>query len=337
MTIGPPSTIAQLLFASVPSKPFAALVRDLDAALSRIGGDRRVSWDHDDMVFMDMDGTRVGLSFVDDLDNGYAACLTVSVGPEPGRTDGADPARHASLCERIANRAAESLGADQVIWHQVREPITVDLVDELIDTLPQAERRQPDPEPVTDDLIERLLGRHPFPERTANVARKAALRTNARDHGTTPDPIPEAELLITPRQPANAPAEPAAAQAAGEPAPAGKAAKRRELRRVKAKSDPRGAPKPSRHGSMELAGLREALYDPDADEDGQTNAQRIAAMTMNATLVIVMPPVGATLLASAWRQGIDLRTSARAMAITGSVFGFAHAAAAADLVTRLPF
>jgi hypothetical protein len=58
---------------------------------------------------------------------------------------------------------------------------------------------------------------------------------------------------------------------------------------------------------------------------------------MNATLTIVMPPVGVTLLASAWRQGVDLRTSARAMAMTGSIFGFAHAAAAADLVSRLPF
>lgn len=324
----PPSTIAQLLFVSLPPKPFATLVRDLDAALARIGGDRQTTWDHDDMVFMDMDGTRVGLSFVDDLDNGYAACLTVTVGPTPDAEVTADPQRHASLCERIATRAAESLGADQVIWHRVTEAVTVDLVDALIDALPAAERKPVPPEPVTEDLVDRLLHRHPFPEKTANVARKAALRTNAANQPTAPEAVPEADVLATPRSAEETPAPGAK--------PEGKAARRRALRRLETAGDA-APPKAPRHGSAELAGLRDALYDPDADEDEQSNAQRIAAMTMNATLTIVMPPVGATLLASAWRQGVDLRTSARAMAITGSLFAFAHAAAAADLATRLPF
>ena len=329
-----PSTIAQLLFSSVPTKPFAALVRDLDAALARIGGERETTWDHDDIVFMDMDGTRVGMSFADDLDNGHAACLTISVGPAPTATGPFDPDRHASLCDRIASRAAQSLGADQVIQHRVTEPVTVDLIDALIDALPPAERKPVPPEPVTEDLVDRLLRRHPFPEKTAQVARKAALRTNAANETATPDALPEAELVIAPRKPTEPqPAETAAP--AAEAKPEGKAARRRALRRIEAAG---ADPEPKhRHGSAELAGLRDALYDPADDEDDQSNAQRIAAMTMNATLTIVMPPVGATLLASAWRQGVDLPTSARAMAITGAVFGFAHAAAAADIVTRLPF
>ena len=330
MSSTPPSTIAQLLFVSLPSKPFATLVRDLDAALARIGGDRQTTWDHDDMVFMDMDGTRVGLSFVDDLDNGFAACLTITVGPSPDSEVVTDPQRHASLCERIANRAAQSLSADQVLWHRVTEPVTVDLVDSLIDALPAAERKPVPPEPVTEDLVERLLHRHPFPEKTAQVARKAALRTNAANP-PMPEAVPEAEVVSAARKPAEA-----ASSATVTPTkPEGKAARRRAMRRMESGKD--AVAKPPRHGSVELAGLRDALYDATEDEDGQTNAQRLAAMTMNATLTIVMPPVGATLLASAWRQGIDLRTSARAMAITGSVFGFAQAAAAADLVARLPF
>lgn len=326
MNSAPQSTIAQLLFASVPSKPFPALVRDLDAALARIGGDRRVTWDHDDMVFLDMDGTRVGLGFVDDLDNGHAACLTISVGPQPGTGEGIDPARHASLCERIAGRVAENLEASQVIWHHVSEPVTVDLVDALIDALPAAERTAgAAPEPVTEDLVDRLLGRHPFPEKTSNVARKAALRTNAANQPAAPERIPEAELVIPAREP-----QPAAAEAPAR----GRAAGRRALRKLNAGTGP--VP-PRRHGSIELAGLRDALYDGEDEGDDQTNAQRVAAMAMNVTLTIVMPPVGTTLLASAWRQGVDLRTSARAMAITGSLFAFTQAAAAADLVSKLPF
>lgn len=325
MTHTPPSTIAQLLFASAPSKPFSALVRDLDAALARVGGDRRITWDHDDMVFLDMDGTRVGMAIAETLDSGHAACLTISVGAVPGSADTTDPERHAKLCERIAARVEQSLGAIQVLWHRVEEPVTVDLVDALTDALPRLTQPAAAPEPVTEDLVDRLLDSHPFPEKTTNVARKAALRTNAASNRTS-EPLAEAELVILPRaadHPAQEPAAPA------KTAPDRASRKRRQPRETAAEK--------RRRGSSELAGLRDALYETAETEESGTNAQRIAAMTMNATLTIVMPPVGATLIASAWRQGVDLRTSARAMAITGSLFAFTQAAAAADLVTKLPF
>jgi hypothetical protein len=57
---------------------------------------------------------------------------------------------------------------------------------------------------------------------------------------------------------------------------------------------------------------------------------------MNLTLTIALPPVGTTLLAASWRNGVDLRSSARAMAFTGSLFAMAHSAAAGEFVMLLP-
>lgn len=326
MTYAPPSTIAQLLFESVPAKPFSALVRDLDDALSRIGGDRHTTWDHDDMVFVDLDGTRVGLGFAEQTEAGYAACLTVSVGPTPGSGIEIDPERHAKLCDRIATRAGESLGAVRILWHEVDEPVTADLVDELIDRLPAVAANSPHgptpPEPVTADLVDRLLDRHPFPEKPAFAERVATAPL-----AETPPPQAEA---ATPEA-AVAPAEPSTPEpVVAAPRPS------RKITLIGAKARLGNRPGIRRKGSAELDPLRHALYDRD-EPDSTSNAQRIAAMTMNVTLTIVMPPVGATLLAASWRGGTDLKTSARAMAMTGSLFAFAHSAAAADVASLLVF
>lgn len=334
MTYAPPSTIAQLLFESVPAKPFSALVRDLDDALSRIGGDRHTTWDHDDMVFVDLDGTRVGMGFAEQTDAGYAACLTVSVGPTPGSEIEIDPGRHAKLCDRIASRAAESLGAVRILWHEVDEPVTADLVDELIDRLPAVAANSPHgptpPEPVTADLVDRLLDRHPFPEKPA-FADRLATAPLAETPPAEAEPASPVNVVVKPDLVAAAPD-----QVPDQAPPVATRRAARKITLVGAKAKLGNRPGIRRMGSAELDPLRHALYDQE-ETDPTTNAQRIAAMTMNVTLTIVMPPVGATLLAASWRGGTDLRTSARAMAMTGSLFAFAHSAAAADVASYLVF
>jgi hypothetical protein len=86
------------------------------------------------------------------------------------------------------------------------------------------------------------------------------------------------------------------------------------------------APDPAPHsfGSVEeMARLRSALYPPD-ETTGETNAPeakrlRLAAHTMDATLLVVAPPVGAAIMAYGALRGGDLIRSGRTMALTCTV------------------
>ena len=141
------STIAQFVFDRDPALNLDVLVRELDAALERSGAGRRViTWDCDDLAFLDLDAVRFTLSFSGDQMAGLPASLMISVGPSPGQHDpSADRRRYEQLCHLLADRLRQRFAPRETLWHQVAGPVTADLVDDLFARLPDL----PDSAPVS--------------------------------------------------------------------------------------------------------------------------------------------------------------------------------------------
>ena len=89
-------------------------------------------------------------------------------------------------------------------------------------------------------------------------------------------------------------------------------------------------PTPIRSTNPEMARLRAALYpQPDAAEASQNVKLRLAASTMDMTLMVVYLPAGAAMLTYSLLKGGNVNASARVMALTCSILGlsqlpFAH-------------
>ena len=69
----------------------------------------------------------------------------------------------------------------------------------------------------------------------------------------------------------------------------------------------------------ELARVRAALYmtEPTPVRSLPSTPMRLAAHAMNATLIVVWPPLGAAVMTYALLRGEDMKLSARLMVLTG--------------------
>lgn len=133
------SAIAQLLFCEAVPVTLAQLAADLDAVLCRTGAtDRAMSWDCEDIVFFDLPGTRLTLSWLDHPGQGIATCLTLSVGPSPDLTrPGFLKTSHHALCSRLVERLQLRCKPAAIVWHQTAGAVTADVLDALNETLPK--------------------------------------------------------------------------------------------------------------------------------------------------------------------------------------------------------
>lgn len=291
------STIAQFVFDHDPALNLALLVKELDGALQRSGaGKRMITWDCDDLVLLDVEAARFTLSYCrDGVEPGAPASLMISVGPGPdGFADPIDRRRHDELCHLIAERLKARFAPERMLWHQVTGPVTADLIDDLFDRLPDFEvTTKPASAPVRSE--------------TTKVLRA----------------FPESDDL--------------GAVSFAEKAQALKAAKteRARAKALAAKSAPdmqlaNTQPTPIRSTNPEMARLRAALYpQPDAAEASQNVKLRLAASTMDMTLMVVYLPAGAAMLTYSLLKGGNVNASARVMALTCSILGlsqlpFAH-------------
>lgn len=189
------------------------------------------------------------------------------------------------------------------------------------------------PDTAASDLIPTPLqaSEEPCPQTETDLA--AALTAS-------PDPAPEGETaVILPLErsaPPSAPAMPPrravrpirpAAPAPAKPAtPTAPEAPPATAGHARLATDRAQAPDPSPHsfGSVEeMARLRSALYPPEeatvANDAPDAKRLRLAAHTMDATLLVVAPPVGAVIMAYGALRGGDLIRSGRAMALTCTV------------------
>ena len=282
------STIAQLLFLNERSIDFARIVAELDAVLARLQPQKvRLEWDCDDFVCFDIPGTRIQLSWSEVERRGYRGCLSVAVGPGERAKGG----YHEDMCSRLVDRIQTRFDPVAVLWCQADGAIGSDVIDDLLDALPNLVSPLPD--------IDSLL---------PSLARQEA-RLSA---GNTPS-APWAPPRAAPR---------AAPQVAPQAA-ASKSVPRR-LRPA-----PPGAANDHPHlppmRNCELHGVRQALYPAGAEQDRPYSTQmRLAVHCMNATLILVWTPMGAALMTYSLLKGEDMRLSARVMAVTGTLLAFAQ-------------
>lgn len=288
------STIAQFVFDHDPALNLPLLVKELDSALQRSGaGMRMITWDGDDLVLLDVEGARFTLSYNADQSQSPAS-LMISVGPGPGGpADPSDRRRHEDLCHLIASRLKARFAPERMLWHQVTGPVTADLIDDLFDRLPDFEVIQ---KPATTQVhSETTKVLRAFPEtedlRTVSFAEKAMALKAAKSERAR-----------------------AAAHAKAVPA-----------------LDPANTqPTPLRASNPEMTRLRAALYPAQGEEPAKGNVKlRLAASTMDMTLMIVFLPAGAAMLTYSVLKGGNVNASGRMMALTCSVLGlsqlpFAH-------------
>lgn len=288
------STIAQFVFDHDPALDLPLLVKELDSALQRSGAGRRmITWDGDDLVLLDVEGARFTLSYTGD-GNGNPASLMISVGPGiGGLADPADRRRHDELCHLIAARLKARFSPGRMLWHQVTGPVTPDLIDDLFDRLPDFDVTQKPAATQVRSEAAKVLGAFPESEdlKTVSFAEKArAIKAAKTEHA-------RATRL---------------AKSAQAPDPAN------------------SQPDIRRSINPEMARLRAALYpDPTPGAAQQNVKLRLAASTMDMTLMVVFLPAGAAMLTYSLLKGGNVNASARMMALTCSILGlsqlpFAH-------------
>lgn len=288
------STIAQFVFDRDPALNLPLLVRELDDSLARSGaGDRRITWDCEDLVFVDLHGVRFTLSYTGEPALGLPSSLMISVGPGPdSHDDPTDRRRYEDLCHLIADRLRARFAPRETLWHQVAGPVTADLVDNLFDRLPD----------FSDDAPK-------FP-----LARRSPPAEAIRAFPETEDGMPVSFV------------EKAMAIKAAKAERARAAMTRFSAAAIAPATAANSQPDLPRRTSGDLDQIRSALYPQEPETKGQNVRMRLAATTLDVTLMMVYLPMGAAMLTCSLLRGGDVHASGRVMALTCTLIALSHVA-----------
>lgn len=299
----PNSTVGQLLFRNPSDLCFTRIVTDLQAAIeAAIAAPRKSTWDHDDVVLVDYEGTRITLGYTTDVPGRHwAACLTIAVGAGPAHDPGLMPERQARFARVIADRISRHFPPDETRWHELPAVMTAELVDALINAVADREETleatpHPDPfPPIDDDLVS-----------AADARTRDAMAGRSRDEQTGPDPV---------RQTRSAPGR--ARSRKSRPRPV------LETNWLRPGVPANDMPDVPAAATEEATRIRAALYEEaaQATSKGDSAQIRLAAHVMNATIMIMSLPIGASVMTYSLLRGGNLRSSARVMALVGIAIG----------------
>lgn len=278
------STIAQFVFDRDPALNLALLVKELDAALERSGAGRR-------NITWDCDDVAIV-----DLDavrftlsyTGEAAIglpASLMISVGPGPNRRNDPADRRRY-EGLCHLIAERLRAR----FAPRETLWHQVAG-----------------PVTTDLVDDLFDRLPD---LSNGAPRPMTRRSAPAEAIRA--FPETELGL----PVSFVEKAMAIRAA-------KAERQRAAQSRPAAPHPANDARPDAARSPELGRVRSALY-PVEESPPQNVRMRLAASTLDVTLMVVYLPMGAAMLTCSLLRGGDVNASARVMALTCTMLGIAH-------------
>lgn len=297
------STIAQFVFDRDPALNLPVLVRELDDALGRSGaGDRRITWDCEDLVFVDLHGARFTLSYTGEPALGLPSSLMISVGPGPDNLyDATDRRRYEDLCHLIADRLRARFAPRETLWHQVAGPVTADLVDNLFDRLP--------------DFSAPSAAR-PLTRRSAPAE---AVRAFPEADGDMPVSFVEKAMAIK----------------AAKAERALSAMSRLSSAAIAPTTPANSQPTPARNSPQDLEHIRSALYPAEPESTGQNVRMRLAASTLDVTLMVVYLPMGAAMLTCSLLRGGDVHASGRVMALTCTLLALGHVAGLNPMMSLL--
>ncbi|WP_102223533.1 hypothetical protein [Acidimangrovimonas sediminis] len=326
------STSVSLLFAERPALNFAGYVSRIETALRGSFEDTmQLSWDHDDIVTIDVDGSRVMLGYweagIAAAPDTCAAVLVLCVGPGPDWRAGTRLARfRKQLCQSVAAAILDQNPAELVLWKDFQGVATPEDFDDLVDNALETAQRPLEESPVPAALSAptAVATPAPAPDEPAVDAR------GQQRFGGLPvrrlmdrlvTEIPTTEPMRLPRLP-----EPLAESA---DAPAAEGPKQIE---IDARADfaalaANDLPDLPPADIAQADRIRRALYPEAAEEEDSKPilAHRLSIYAVNTTLMLVALPVGAALMTYNVLGGEDAKLTARATALTGAAIGIGHA------------
>ncbi|MBI1172248.1 hypothetical protein GC209_12675 [bacterium] len=305
------STIAQLLYPPEQALDFNRIVNQLETVLTKLAVDSgaahpvRVVWDFDDLAWFDVAETRILLAFVQFGRGGHATCLTLSVGPSTRQSR--ESSHHATLCSRLVELLQARYAPEAILWQEIEGPVDADVVDDLFDNLPELSSAEPVAAPV--------------------AARFPPL---APAEATCPDAIAKARIAWPGHaRPKAAKRKPPSRWVAGAPdaygRPLGYWHSERERGAALTVAVANDRPQLPRPRDEAMIRVREALYptDPEPIQKPST-PMRLATHCLNATLIVIYPPMGAAVMTYSILRGEDFRLSLRWVAVVGAILSFAH-------------
>ena len=129
--------IIQLFYQTAPQLTLSKVVSDLQSALLAPGLPPPVlTWDCDDIAFLDFTPGRVATAYCDDLPGQYAACLTIAAGQSP--VSAAPPMSQThrdALCKDVTDRLDLLFPSDARQTLTLDQPLTPDLMDQVVEGL----------------------------------------------------------------------------------------------------------------------------------------------------------------------------------------------------------
>ncbi|GHE00259.1 hypothetical protein U879_12000 [Defluviimonas sp. 20V17] len=346
MNLQATSTSVSLLYKERPVLNFAAYVTRMEKALRGTFEDTmQLSWDHDDVVVIDIDGSRVLLGYWEATEagdiqrEGCAAAVVLSVGPGPDwRAETRLSRYRKALCKSVAAGIIERHPADLVLWKDLQGVFTIEdfdlMIDQAVDTWHGQE---------TEAIIPGGMDDIPGAEAEIAIEAEAEAKAMAADNGDVDAETPRRgagrfgampvrrlmerlETEIPDNAPMRLPDMPAplaesADQADDTESPSAlEIAARADFAKLIANDMP-DLPAPD---LPQLDRIRDALYPADVEEDRPELVQRLAIYTANTTLMLVALPVGAALMTYNVLGREDAKLTARAMALTGAAIGLMH-------------
>lgn len=304
--------IAQLLYANGQELDFMRLAGDLHRSLSRLDeSGLPLRWDGDGLASIDLPSVRIVLGFVDHPGSGHSACLTVAVEPCEGGSHPAASAGFEETCVSLVDHLNRSFPAVAILWHHAHEPLTNALHDRLIAALPLL--TQPFCDPAQQDIF----------------------TTGSESTGPldVPCAVPDAAPSLV-QGPVHA--KRVTRKSLARSANANRSARARAMMArtrgrthftAPAKSDQPVTvigndflPKCEKF-DMEFAPVRRAFIcmDPDPPVPHPSAAMRVTTHVLNASLVLVWPPLGAAVIAHSLITGESTRFSGYIVVLTGLV------------------
>ncbi|MDA3888583.1 MAG: hypothetical protein PF443_07230 [Allgaiera sp.] len=338
------STSVSLLYNERPVLNFAADVTRLEKALRGTFEDTmQLSWDHDDIVVIDIDGSRVVLGYWEAAEagdpqrEGCAAAVVLSVGPGPDwRAETRLSRFRKALCQSVAAGIIERHPADLVRWNDLQGVFTLEdfdlMIDQAVDSWHGQDAEAIIPGGMDDSLqveaeadSEAKTGdtSDAGPDATPEGARRGSGRFGAvpvrRLMERLETEIPDNAPMRLPDMPL--PLAESADQADGAEGPSElELAARADFAKLVANDTP-DLPAPD---LPQLDRIRDALYPVDEHAGRPELVQRLAIYTANTTLMLVALPVGAALMTYNVLGGEDAKLTARTMALTGAAIGLMH-------------
>jgi len=310
------TTVAHILVGPCSDINFAHVVGELQRTLTDcMETPYSLEWKQDDVAIFDLEATRIVFAIEtyttkSALSDHYSSCLMVTVGPGlSGKSLTKLCADHDTLCQMIVRRVSGCYDVAEVIWRET-------------DTT------------MTEGTIDALIGDVPVPEPTAPVAGEPQ-----EAHIYTQDDVHTARKTrkITFRAVEDAVVDTPPTHRSVAEEDASKAMKQLPEYQDMFQAVANSVPDLPRTDAVRLNAIRAALYATDEEAEASqlpSTHTRLAAATMDVTMVIVCLPVGAAMLTYHVFKGGELRRSAQMLTVTGLFLSAAQSAAAHSVTAQ---